>query len=255
MKTKKLIIFLCIFLAVFSCFPVYGAKKPIVSKSVLKNKLSDINRQISKTKKKIAEKREEKKEAYGELRSIDRQIESYQSKIAKSQLQIGKYQSEIKDIDKNLAMIEKNLNRRNKLLRDRVSDMYKGGDLQYINVLLDTTDMWSFLTQSYYIKKLIEYDSKLISEIKKDKQDVLYKKKLRKAKLDALKQRQADLIAMRNKHNSLAKNKQKEINSILNDIEREEAAYREEMRSSNRIESQILAMQATPQGKARLSKA
>ena len=99
------------------------------------------------------------------MRDIDNQIEQYQSKIAQSQIKINKYQSEINDIDKNLAIIEKNLSRRNELLKKRVVDMYKGGDLQYINVLLNTTDMWSFLSQAFYVKKLIDDDSNLINKI------------------------------------------------------------------------------------------
>ncbi|MBQ7256846.1 MAG: peptidoglycan DD-metalloendopeptidase family protein [Abditibacteriota bacterium] len=252
---KKIIPLVLIFILAFSSF-AYGAHSAKENKKAnLKQKLSTLNQQMKQQRSKIAKKKAEKKEAYGDLHSIDSQIDRYQSRIAQSQIQISKYQNEIDDIDKNLAMIEQNLNRREELLRKRVVDMYKGGDLQFINVLLNTTDMWSFLTQSYYIKKLINYDSNLINQIKKDKAIAKEKRNKRKLKLEALKGKKNELIVLRNKQNELASNKKKEIEAIENDLEREEAAYRERQRASSAIESQILAMQATPQGRARLSRA
>lgn len=252
MNIKKSIALLIL---IFMVFPVFAANKNTAKKNILKQKLTTINSKLSNTKKKLAAKRAEKKEAYGELKDIDDQLEAYQSKIAKSQIEIKKYQHEIDDIDKNISMIEKNLERRNKLLRDRVVDMYKGGDMQYINVLLNTTDMWSFLTQSFYVKKLIEYDTQLIEGIKRDKAEALEKKNKREKKLAVLKEKQSSLISVRNKHDDLAKAKKKQIQGILNDIEKEAAAYKAEMASSKSIENQILAMQRTPQGKARMAKA
>lgn len=250
---KKIIISLSLILLLV--IPTFCGQAKNVKKATLKQKLSTLNQKMSSTRKRIANKRAEKKEAYVDLKSIDNQIDSYQSKIAKGQIVIGKYENEVKAIDKNIAMIEKNLNRRNKLLKDRVVDMYKGGDMQYVNVLLNTTDMWSFLTQSFYIKKLIEYDTKLIEDIKRDKIEAQIKKKQRVNKVKALKSKQKDLIALRNKQNALYAKKQSEIKSIQNDLAREERAYKEEQAASNSVERQILAMQRTPQGKARLSRA
>lgn len=252
MNIKKTVALLIL---IFMVFPVFAANKNTAKKNILKQKLTTINSKLSNTKKKLAAKRAEKKEAYGELKDIDDQLEAYQSKIAKGQIEIKKYQHEIDDIDKNISMIEKNLERRNKLLRARVVDMYKGGDMQYINVLLNTTDMWSFLTQSFYVKKLIEYDTQLIEGIKRDKAEAIAKKHIREKKMASLKAKQAGLISVRNRHDDLAKAKKKQIQGILNDIEKEEAAYKAEMASSKSIENQILAMQRTPQGKARMAKA
>ncbi len=252
---KTIIPLMLIFMIVFSSFAYCANSNKATKKATLKQKLSTLNQQMKQSRNKIAKKKAEKKEAYGDLHQIDSQIDRYQSKIAQSQIQISKYQNEINDIDKNIALIEQNLARRNELLRKRVVDMYKGGDLQFINVLLDTTDMWSFLTQSFYIKKMINYDSNLINQIKKDKAIAREKKNKRELKLNALKNKKNELIVLRNKQNTLSANKKKEIEAIENDLEKEETAYRQWQRASSSIESQILAMQATPQGKARLSRA
>jgi len=251
---RKLIVALCI-LSILAA-PVFSQTQKVKQKkSVLKQKLSQVDSKINSITKNLREKKAAKSDAIEDLRVTDDKIESMQSKIARSQIKIAGYESDISIIDKNLVLIQKNLDRRKGLLRKRVVDIYKGGDLQYVNVLLDTTDMWSFLTQSFYLKKMIDYDTDLIKEINADKKKVVLEKQKKLRLVSNIRNSQDDLISLRDKQRNLAELKREKIADIEKDKDQLEAVLSALERDSNRIEKQILAMQQTASGKKRYARA
>lgn len=226
-----------------------------INAQTLHQKLNKVESNIHRLNKAIKQKKAEKSIAVSDLKHQDDILESAQSKIAKSQLKIAAAKSELDIIESQLKITENNLARRNNLLRGRIVDIYQGGDLDYINVFLNTTDMWTFVTQSYYIKKMIEYDTSLIKEINNDKKKILKGKKKKEDIIAGIKQQQKSLIIQRNEEARLSKAKRSRILAIENNKDKLEIALNMLERSSKDLEKRILAQQRTKKGRIRYAKA
>ena len=221
----------------------------------LKQKLNQVESKINKVTKELRQKKAEKSVAVSQLKAQDSKLETAQSKIARVQLRIAASNTELDAINSKLKVAEKNLTRRENLLKRRIVDIYEGGDLDYLNVFLNSTDMWSFVTQSYYIKKIIEYDAKLVKDIRQEKNKILAQKEKKMQTIRSIESYKKTLVVLRDQEAKISKAKRAEVLAIEKDKDKLESMLSELEKTSNQIERQILSFQRTPKGQVSYSKA
>ncbi len=219
------------------------------SSDTLNNQLKNVKGKMNRISSQIKQKKIEKSAAVSRLREHDKQLEKAQSEVAKSQLRLAKETTELEAINSRLDIASHNLDRREKLLRRRIIDIYEGGDIDYLNVFLNTTDMWDFVTHTYYIKKMIEYDSHLIREIKVERNNIQAEKAKKEEVIRRLRSTEKQLIGERNKVAKVSEQKREAVRKIEKDKRQLELALRSMEQESNRIERKIQAYLRSQKGK------
>ncbi|MCX8053621.1 MAG: peptidoglycan DD-metalloendopeptidase family protein, partial [Armatimonadetes bacterium] len=232
---------------------VQGSKKSVLSSKIRKAK--QIKAQITAVRYKIRIKENEKRTVIGQLSVTEAKLETAQANLARNKLRLLDAKSDLKATIKRLERTRKQLARRRNLLTRRVVDIYEGDDLDYLDVVLGSADMWTFLTRAYYLKRILEADTKLIAEIKTDEAAIERDRRRQAQRLREIENLQVQLVYVRNEVAALATSKRRQLEAIENSKELYERALDELLAKSQEIEEEIRRIQSTPAGRARYARA
>lgn len=219
-----------------------------------KVKLSAVQSRIQKMKRIINQKEKQKKTVVQQLSDTQEQLEIKQSSVAKNSLRLQDAQFDLRQTIKRLERTKKQLARRQAFLATRVSDIYRGEDISYANVMLGAVDMWSFLNQAYYVKCILDTDTQLLREIKQDKIQIEADKARQTKTITRIQGLHKTLLAERDEIKALADEKYSQVLAIEHDKDLYEKALNELEAESRQIESRIQAYQRTALGRQMMGK-
>jgi len=229
-------------------------KSPLViqkqkKRAVLRGKLSSVQGKIHEVRVKIHEKEKEKHTVIGQLTATEQKLEKTQTVLEANTIKLSNAKSDLSRTIKRLDRTKRQLKRRKDLLERRIVDMYEGDDLGYINVILGSKDMWSFLTRAYYLKQILRNDSELISQIDSDKK-LIEKDQLRqKRRVAEVLTIQVSLVEQKNEVASLVTDKKMQLERIEHSKDLYEKAEDELLATSREIEASIRRIQSSASGK------
>lgn len=241
-----------ILLAMAACMALQlgaGAARRPASKKALKSKLGNVEHQIRVVKHKIEIKESEKRTVTGQLSVTESKLEDAQSSLSENKLHLLDAQSDLAVTVERLARTQRQLDRRQKLLRRRVIDIYEGDDIGFVNVVLGASNMWTFLTRAYYLQAILEADTTLVNGIIADKKLIEQDKARQAKRVGQIQGLQVRLEAERNQVASLADARRAQLDRIENSIDLYEKAQEELEAKSREIESQIRQYQTTRIGR------
>lgn len=228
----------------------FAAKKPTLNKRLAK---------INKTKKvlvyKIKLKNQEKRTVMGRLAIVEQHLETAQDKLTANSTKLQDANTDLNDTVRRLALTKRQLARRQNLLQRRIVDIYEGDDLNYIDVVLGSTNMWTFLTRTYYLQQILHADTSLITQIRSDKEQIERDKVRQAQRVNEISSLRVQLISDRDEVAQNAQAKEQQIREIENDKDRMEEALNELERESQAIQEQIRRIQNTPAGIKRSARA
>ena len=168
-----------------------------------------------------------------------------------NQQQIEEVSKNINSAEIELQKTEKDLEEKEELLEKRLVASYKAGSTSYLDVLLDSDSLTSFLSSYYLVEQISENDTKLINTVKETKQQIENSKaqlEENKASLENIKQsevaKKSELDATKKeKEQAVAKlsNEDKEVQSKIDEMRSEDskirAAIAKAEREANRTSS------------------
>ncbi len=207
-----------------------------------------------------------------ELESVQQQMELQQNKAAQAQQQVDSVSEKLRVIQGNLdtvvgeyngilsklaateqqitvntellAKVEKNLAERSQILNKRMRDIYKNGQVNYLDVLFGAVDFADFTTRADLLKRVVNLDLTLVAQVKAERELVIQKR----AELERDKAAIIDLKAQAAEKKALIEGNKKQQETVLNSAVSErdtaEQAYRELMETSNQIEQMIRRIQS-----------
>ncbi len=225
----------------------FGAKK-----AQLNSKLGSVKKAIRAVKYKIHLKESEKRTVMGQLAIVQDKLDGAQEKLNASNLQFADASADLKATVQRLGRAKKQLNRRQTLLQRRIVDIYEGDDLNYVDVVLGSTDMWTFLSRAYYLQQILSADTTLIKTIRALKASIERDKANQTRRVAQIASLRGQLISERDQVSNLADSKQHQIDSIEHDKDLMERALAEFQAEEQGIEEQIRRIQSTPAGQKRL---
>ncbi|AMA71766.1 MULTISPECIES: murein hydrolase activator EnvC family protein [Aneurinibacillus] len=152
---------------------------------IAKNRVSSIKQQISS----IQAQQQSTKE---DIMSIDLKMNETQAKIDELNKEIEKTTAELKQAAKQLQEAIIRVEKRDKLLKTRVSAIYEAGDISYLEVLLGSQDFSDFLERLDAVKSIVEQDVTILEDNKRDRDIIAEKKKQIETELQNLKRMQAE---------------------------------------------------------------
>lgn len=233
----------------------------------------NLRKQQQQNQQQIEDAKNKQKEIRSQMTDIQRQVDELDSKISDYESDIYDLNSQIEEVSKNinsaeieLQKTEKDLEEKEELLEKRLVASYKAGSTSYLDVLLDSDSLTSFLSSYYLVEQISENDTKLINTVKDTKQQIENSKaqlEENKASLENIKQsevaKKSELDATKKeKEQAVAKlsNEDKEVQSKIDEMRSEDSkiraaiakAEREANRTSSRGDSGSRSPSSNPGG-------
>lgn len=107
-----------------------------------------------------------------ELDNLNSQISSCEGEIYNLNLDLQNANENIKSTEKELEKIERELTEKEELLKKRLVASYKNGETSYLDVLLNSDSLTSFLSNYFMLEKMTENDISLIEKVKNTKEHI-----------------------------------------------------------------------------------
>ncbi|SHM94112.1 PcsB-like coiled-coil domain-containing protein [Gracilibacillus kekensis] len=198
---------------------------------------SEIQSDIDIKEEELNKIKEELVELNEDIIRYEEAIEANEEVIAETEEEMQSVEAEVEKLEKRVAEIQKNIDRRNDILKERISSLQEnGGSSSYIEVVFGATSFVDFIDRVSLVHKITQADQDLLESQEQDKLEV------EKSKVE-LDNKLEDLQSMKTEYEEMQKQivAQKEKNEEL----KEELSKKEEENSDVledlKIEDQVLA--------------
>ena len=206
--------------------------------------LSNIQQQAEEAQRKAEQARKKEQSISEQLRRVQSELDAAQDAFDAVNDQLAHTEEQIKANTELSARLVKKLEAQTKTLHRRIRDIYKNGQVNYLDVLFGAKDFNDFVSRMDILKKILAYDNALIQGTKADRET------LAKAKAQ-LETDRAQIVALRKqaaeKRAQIAVRRQERqgvLNAATYERETAERAYRELIETSKQIETMIRRIQS-----------
>lgn len=167
MYSKKKFLALC--LAGLMAVPTGALAKSSKSLTIEKNKKKQeqmqIKNKLNKEKSNISNTESEKKSVSVDIENLDAKIQVTSAKISSLESEIVRLNKDIAENQEKLEEAQVNLSENTDALRMRLREMYKRGNVNYLEVLLNSKDIEELLRNNEIISSIARADRELIEFI------------------------------------------------------------------------------------------
>ena len=206
--------------------------------------LTNVQQQIEAQQRKAELARRKEQTIAEQLRAIQQELDVAEEEFEAINDQLENTEQHIKSNIELSNRLTKKLEAQTKTLHRRIRDIYKNGQVNYLDVLLGAKDFSDFVGRMDILKKILAYDNALIQGTKTDREA------LRKAK-EQLETDRAKIVELRKlaaaKREQVASRRQERrgvLNAATYERETAERAYRELIETSRQIEQLIKRIQS-----------
>lgn len=201
--------------------------------------LQDVQRRMQQQQNKAAQAQQQINSVSEQLRTIQGDLDGALAEYNAIQAKLSRTEEQIVVNTEIMRKAEKNLAERSEILNKRMRDIYKNGQVSYLDVLFGANDFGDFTTRMELLKRVLNQDVVLISKVKAERELILQKKaELEQDKASILELKQAatekkKLIETRKDEREAV------LDSAINEKDTADRAYKELMETSRRIEQMI----------------
>ena len=202
----------------------------------------DLQNQLSDVQNRMAQESEKKAQAEAVIGSVNDRLYTIQQQLEAAQRDYQAVANELKATEEKIAATQAELEKtrarlqvREGVFTKRVRDIYMHGQLSYLDVVLGAKDFSDFSNRLELLRRIIDADITLISDIRKERAAI----ETAKQELETQRARQAQLrdqaAAKRDEIESRRKEQQAILYQAQNDKAMAEQAYNEYQQSSQAI--------------------
>ena len=173
---KILCVILTFIICSFSIFNfVYAEeeKNLVTRQEELQNSIKETNEELEGVQVEISANLEQ-------VQKLDEKIEKSQTDLAELNTKIVKLQASIDEVEKKLKIANEKYKRQKQILDERLIAIYESSDTQYLDVMLSSRSISDFLSNYFLVTELATYDTELLENMKKQKDEI----QIQKSKLD-----------------------------------------------------------------------
>ena len=190
--------------------------------SDLDKQKKEVSEELNKKNKQLEYVNEELTTALLEIQKLDDEILQYETDLNKYETQLSKLQTSIDEAIEKIDLVQEDYQTREEILRERLVEMYKAGDVTYLEVLLSSKSLTEFISSYFLMRQLVEYDNKLIEQVEREKNDLEYTK----AKLEK-EQKEVKTIKAKKEQTTIILNNKKTLQKAhVNKLSEEERNYK-----------------------------
>lgn len=195
------------------------------TKSELNDKKDDIDELISETNSEIADVKSEMVDTLTQINKLNSEISSYEKEIEDLEIQLSTLNTQISEKEIEIQTQEEKYKESKELLDQRLIAMYEMGETTYLDMLLSSENLTSFISNYYMIEQIAECDQELLLKIENTKNQIqTEKEELEKTKQEATTSKQT----LEEKRNSLDISVESK-NSIVSSLTEEEKELNEQL--------------------------
>lgn len=238
-KTRAFAMALAVFLAAVLLFGlIYSAVAPqagaVSALDKLRNNAKALEGEKEKIQAELAQIKSEKASVVKQKTVLDRQIEITEQEIQNTTTLIQELSAEIARKQEELDEALRSEAEEYEAFRTRIRVMEEAGDTQYLGILLASDSFSDMLERMSIIQEIMDYDLKLMDDLKESRERIEETKKSLEADKDEqaavkeeLAKRQAELVTQRGEQVQLIKDLEKEENEYRKAYEEAEEAERD----------------------------
>jgi len=230
------------------CALTFSVISPAIGSSQLDdiyNQQQQIDKKINDTETKIKQKEREKQKTLSELQALNRSMEKTTDEIDTLENKLAIAEKHIDSTQNEINIKETEVDERTTVFQNRLSQIYQQGDVNFLEVLFQSTSFSDFLTRFELLKKLAENDTDLLSILEAERTALEEKK-------SELENKKQELLVL--KESKKKKNQQLQIASarrqtLVKKIEQQKEYYEamldELEKQSEQIAAEIRKLQSS----------
>ncbi|NMW85928.1 peptidoglycan DD-metalloendopeptidase family protein [Peptoniphilus sp. AGMB00490] len=167
MDSKKKILAMCLIatMAMPTGTIAKSSKSLTIERDKKKQEQIQLNNKMKEQKSNISNTQTEKKSVTSEIENLDQKIQVTSSKISALEKEISDLNKDIKENQAKLEEAQANLAENTDILRLRLREMYKRGNINYVEVILNSKDIEELLRNNEIISSIAKADRELIEFI------------------------------------------------------------------------------------------
>ncbi len=142
----------------------------------LRKKQKDISSKIEGLKQNIKRVDKDKKNVADEIAELEKKLYKAEKELNETKAKLAENQAKLANATKELKQAEERVEEQKEDLHVRMKTLYKTGPVDYIEVVLDSSNFSDFLTRLDMIKRVIESDKNLLNEFRGKQAEVAKKK-------------------------------------------------------------------------------
>lgn len=211
--------------------------------SDLDKQKKEVSEELNKKNKQLEYVNEELTTALLEIQKLDDEILQYETDLNKYETQLSKLQTSIDEAIEKIDLVQEDYQTREEILRERLVEMYKAGDVTYLEVLLSSKSLTEFISSYFLMRQLVEYDNKLIEQVEREKNDLEYTKaKLEKEQKEVktIKAKKEQTTIILNNKKTLQKAHVNKLSEEEKKLQKEIIEYKKEVYRIQSLISQVL---------------
>lgn len=221
-KTISIVVILVLMFLFLAGASNVNAETAVEKKKRLEKQIEEENRKKTQIKGEISR-------SLSSIIELKKQIQEKDNEIAGLKTEIEEAQKRVEKIEDELKILEEDCDKKEKVVKKRVTYMYEAGKYKNWEILLKSQNIMDFFSNYYMLKELAKIDNELLKEASRNKQKIeLLKKEVdskkkvleeTEEKIEKSKVIQKSLITL--KEDSVKKLTQAEKNILgkLNDLE------------------------------------
>lgn len=212
--------------------------------SEMDQQLQEVQQRMEAQQNKAARAQRQVDSVSEQLRAIQGDLDTAQAEYKAIQNKLTYTENQIEQNTQILAKAEKNLTERSKVLNKRIRDIYKNGQVSYLDVLLGANDFGDFTTRMDILKRVLKQDTELIAKVKAERELVLQKKADLERDRSAIVELKNAAAAKKKVIEDSKSERENVLTTAVSERDSAERAYQELLDTSRRIEQMIRSSQS-----------
>ena len=206
--------------------------------------LLNIQQQMEEQQRRAEQARRKERSVSDQLRQIQGELDSAQGEFDAINDQLEHTEDQIRSNVELSVRLVKRLEGQTKTLHRRLRDIYKNGQVNYLDVLFGAKDFNDFVSRMDILKKILAYDNALIQGTRSDRAALAKAKEQLEVDRGKIVELRKLAVIKRDQVASRRQERQGVLNAATYERETAEQAYRELIETSKEIEQMIRRIQS-----------
>lgn len=189
LKHCKFQAFLVLFLAAVIAFQgVYNKPQEVHADALSEYQAQQkqIQSEISSLRSELKDAKSELNQYQSDLAAVDVQVQQGEALLAALTKQLAAANTELDKANEELTSAQADLTSQLDAFKVRLRENYMNGDVGLLDVVFDATSMEDFITRSYYMERILLYDTNMIDTINAQIEVIQEKRALQQQKISNL---------------------------------------------------------------------
>jgi len=199
--------------------------------------LEDLEKQIKELEAQKKEITSQKHDVEDVLDNLTKQIKTTEKKIVALKESISETETEIAALQANISDLDANITENLEKFKQRVRAMYISSHTSELEILLSSENYVDMLTKAEILRRIAEYDNKLINALLSDKTDAESKRSQVEEKKNELEAEQENMVESNKKLDAMYE----ENDEYLDELKKDEKAYAASIKQAEKEREEVLA--------------